>query len=118
MAIRSFGYGTDVGISRKKNEDNFCVAPEIGLWAVADGMGGHKGGKTASRITVKQLAEDIIKGIPLSENPLFKASNFSSFEALKGSTDNISAAKPEDLLYPLRAFVTNLPSSFDLSSLC
>ncbi|MBC2714097.1 MAG: Stp1/IreP family PP2C-type Ser/Thr phosphatase [Desulfobacteraceae bacterium] len=68
MAIRSFGYGTDVGLSRKRNEDNFCVAPEIGLWAVADGMGGYKGGKTASRIAVKQLAEDIVKGIPLSES--------------------------------------------------
>lgn len=68
MAIRSFGYGTDVGCSRQRNEDNFCVAPEIGLWAVADGMGGHKGGKTASRITVQQLAEDIVKGIPLAES--------------------------------------------------
>jgi protein phosphatase len=57
-----------VGCSRERNEDNFCVAPEIGLWAVADGMGGHKGGKTASRITVGQLAEDILKGIPLAES--------------------------------------------------
>jgi serine/threonine protein phosphatase PrpC len=68
LAIRSFGYGTDVGCSRLQNEDNFCVAPEIGLWAVADGMGGHQGGKTASRIAVKQLAEDIVKKNPLAES--------------------------------------------------
>lgn len=68
MKSRSYGYGTDVGMSREQNEDNFCVAPEIGLWAVADGMGGYKGGKTASRIVVRKLAEDIVNGIPLAES--------------------------------------------------
>jgi PPM family protein phosphatase len=68
LIINSFGYGTDVGNTRERNEDNFCVAPEIGLWAVADGMGGYKGGKTASRIVVRQLAEDIVEGMPLSES--------------------------------------------------
>jgi serine/threonine protein phosphatase PrpC len=68
LTIKSFGYGTDVGNIRKRNEDNFCVAPEIGLWAVADGMGGYQGGKEASRIVVRQLAEDIVNGILLSES--------------------------------------------------
>ena len=63
---RSYGYGTDTGNLREQNEDNFCVAPDLGLWAVADGMGGYKGGKTASRIVVRQLAEDIINGLSLT----------------------------------------------------
>lgn len=68
MTGRLYGYGTHVGNIREENEDNFCVAPEIGLWAVADGMGGYKGGKTASRITVRQLAEDVLKGLSLAES--------------------------------------------------
>lgn len=68
LTTRSYGYGTDVGNSRQQNEDNFCVAPEVGLWAIADGMGGYKGGKTASRIAVRQLAEDIVNGISLAES--------------------------------------------------
>jgi len=64
----SFGYGTNAGVVRQENEDSLCVRPDIGLWAVADGMGGYKGGKTASRITVEKLAEDVAAGIPLAES--------------------------------------------------
>lgn len=65
---RLYGYGTDIGNHREQNEDNFCVAPELGLWAVADGMGGYKGGKIASRIVVRQLAEDTMNGLSLPES--------------------------------------------------
>jgi len=68
LNITSFAYGTDAGNTRERNEDNFCVLPEIGLWAVADGMGGYKGGQTASRITIEKLTDDARKGIPLSES--------------------------------------------------
>ena len=68
MGALSFGYGTSAGIVRQENEDSLCVRPDIGLWAVADGMGGYKGGETASRITAEQLAEDVAAGIPLAES--------------------------------------------------
>ncbi len=68
MGVLSFGYGTSAGIVRQENEDSLCVRPDIGLWAVADGMGGYKGGETASRITVEQLAEDAAAGMPLAES--------------------------------------------------
>ncbi len=44
------------GCRRKNNEDAFISLPEMGLWAVADGMGGHAAGDVASALIVRHLA--------------------------------------------------------------
>ncbi len=54
MLIEARGQ-TDVGRKREHNEDSFLVSQDLGLFVVADGMGGHAGGGTASRIAVQTI---------------------------------------------------------------
>lgn len=49
--------GTDVGLRRKCNEDAILDRPQAGIWAVADGMGGHQAGDVASRMIVEALGK-------------------------------------------------------------
>jgi serine/threonine protein phosphatase PrpC len=46
---------THVGLRRKINEDSLLVDCERGLWAVADGMGGHEAGEIASTMVTDAL---------------------------------------------------------------
>jgi len=48
---------TNVGMVREVNEDSIMTKPEVGLWAVADGMGGYEAGDVASNMIVTSLEE-------------------------------------------------------------
>jgi len=54
LQIKSSGI-TDVGLKREGNEDAFSVEDALGLYIVADGMGGHLAGEIASRIAVEVI---------------------------------------------------------------
>jgi PPM family protein phosphatase len=60
------GVATDVGKVREGNEDAYLVEPP--LYAVADGMGGHRGGEVASQLALQTIAESFRRGqIPFSD---------------------------------------------------
>lgn len=48
---------TNPGKVRELNEDSYLMRPDIGLWVVADGMGGHDAGDFASQTIVKSLGD-------------------------------------------------------------
>jgi serine/threonine protein phosphatase PrpC len=64
---------TDVGRKRDHNEDSFLCSDVLGLYAVADGMGGHLGGERASRMAVeiveKEMGEAVGAGLLASKAP-------------------------------------------------
>ncbi len=57
------GYLTDQGKHRPSNEDNLHVDQDLGLFIVADGMGGHNAGEVASKIAVEVTSELVGRGL-------------------------------------------------------
>src|SRR5512137_2917846 len=67
------GFSWDTGLARKLNEDSvFCGTFKIsthveqvsaGLFAVADGMGGHSAGEIASNIAIKTFCSEVMSGL-------------------------------------------------------
>jgi serine/threonine protein phosphatase PrpC len=75
VALTAEGYGlTDVGRKRQHNEDAFAVDAELGLFVVADGMGGHAAGEVASQRAVEVVREQLAAGRQVLED-LGQASN-------------------------------------------
>lgn len=68
MSLRLLvGAATDVGRVRDHNEDGYLVDHEVGLLAVADGMGGHRGGEVASASALEALRIAFVAGAPIAE---------------------------------------------------
>ncbi|OEH85756.1 hypothetical protein BHU72_02950 [Desulfuribacillus stibiiarsenatis] len=66
---------SDVGLVRKTNEDSFLVRIQDGkqsIAIVADGMGGHQGGKIASKITVETILEGIDQFYPEDRDQIYE----------------------------------------------
>lgn len=80
MSLGRTGYGTtDVGKKRLSNEDAFLFDDALGLYVVADGMGGHAAGEVAS-----QEAVDSVHGMVQKERALLHA-----IEAGDGNPDSL-----------------------------
>ena len=50
---------TDAGRVRTSNQDAFAIDNELGLWVIADGMGGHVGGNIASQLAVASIMNHV-----------------------------------------------------------
>lgn len=96
---------TSAGNVREFNEDAYLDAPTIGLWAVADGMGGHEAGDVASQMIVQTLAtldaaEDTVtfldqvrRSLQATNNRLFAMSGQGENRSTIGSTVAVMAAR-------------------------
>ena len=58
IRVRAAGH-TDTGPVRAANEDALCLEAGLGLYAVADGMGGHRAGEVAAQLAIEALVEQI-----------------------------------------------------------
>ena len=62
-----FGHLTHVGLRRELNEDTYYGDSELGLWLIADGMGGHEYGEVASALAREAIVREIRQGTPLAQ---------------------------------------------------
>lgn len=83
------GQITDKGLKRQANEDNLLALPGRGLYLVADGVGGRRGGQTASR-TVAEVFEKVFNQ-PLAPSP--PESQIEELRALVASTVDLCNQK-------------------------
>ena len=101
----SVGCGSDVGMVRDLDEDSLCVFtltgmyesvadPTMGLFIVADGMGGHEGGETASKLAVQIVADQLIRNVLLrrfteEEQPLGEAVRAHLTQAISQANERV-----------------------------
>ena len=62
--IEHFGI-SDVGCVRASNEDAYILDPELGLFVVADGMGGAQAGEMASKLAIETIVQYVRESAPI-----------------------------------------------------
>jgi protein phosphatase len=82
---------SDVGLARTSNEDAYAVEPELGLFVVADGMGGAQAGERASAITI----ETIVGHLRNAKGPRSMEQLVDSIHAANRNVLEQAAAHPE-----------------------
>ena len=90
------GHGTHVGLRRTRNEDTYHADASLGLFLVADGMGGHQHGEVASALVRDTVVELVGSGRGL-------------IEAVNGAADRLLAhARPSFDILPMGTTIAAL----------
>jgi serine/threonine protein phosphatase PrpC len=86
--IRCFGI-SDIGCARSSNEDAYIAEPDLGLFVVADGMGGAQAGEQASAIATRTIARYVRRAAPRrSPESLLEAIQTANREILRQASEN------------------------------
>jgi serine/threonine protein phosphatase PrpC len=96
-----FGHGTHGGLRRTRNEDTYYADASLGLFLVADGMGGHQHGEVASALVREAMIERVTRGQCL-------------IEAVNGAAERLlSHPRDRDDLLPMGTTIAALHTSSD-----
>jgi protein phosphatase len=119
-----WGAVSDVGKVRQENQDVFLVEPEVGLFLVCDGMGGHRGGALAAKTIAEDLPPAIENKLDMLRAPSPRAIRLLLRQALaeqsrqlqmEGTSENgykdMGATVVVALLQTGRAYIANLGDS-------
>lgn len=93
LMIEAYG-ASNVGCVRTNNEDYFLVAPTVGLYVVADGMGGAQAGEHASKLAVETVY-DLVETLDLS-NPNEESISDSLVDAFEQANRRVMDAASND----------------------
>ncbi|OGW58027.1 MAG: hypothetical protein A3D21_09130 [Nitrospirae bacterium RIFCSPHIGHO2_02_FULL_42_12] len=97
-------YGnTNIGRVRKNNEDAYGIYPDLSLFIVADGLGGHAGGEVASRLAVETIKDGLV-----STESYRSSAEITEriIEAIKGANNRI--IQRASMMYDLKGMGTTV----------
>jgi serine/threonine protein phosphatase PrpC len=103
--MMQFAGSTNPGAVRDHNEDCYAAEPDLGLWLVADGVGGHSHGEVASAIVRQSMTEGVSQGDSLID--AIRDSHQSVLNAIEGNESHdgmgstVVALKIKDQHYEL-----------------
>ena len=92
MRVLSF---SEKGCIRKNNEDSFLVLPEQELYAVADGMGGHRAGEVASSTALQELGK-LVPQLVEFEGQVLESGLIEAFIQANKVVNESSTTEPEN----------------------
>jgi len=110
--LRCFGI-SDVGCVRASNEDSYALEPELGLYLVADGMGGAQAGELASSMAVQTIIQCVREAAPTrTPESLFQAVHMANRNILQRAAES---AEFQGMGTTVVAALVDLPSAFIVS---